>query len=89
MGSLFISSEWLIESKAFSRSKKILPTITLLFKAFKMSCVNLNIASSLEKLFLKPNCCAFSKLLFKYSINLLYKTFSNTFENEVSIDIGL
>ena len=62
-GSLFINSEWLIESKAFSRLKNMLPTIILLFNAFKISCVKLNIALSVDKFLLKLNCCGFDKLL--------------------------
>ena len=51
----------------------MLPTIILLFNAFKISCVKLNIAFSVDKFLLKPNCWGFNKLLiFRWSINLLY-----------------
>jgi len=55
-GVIFINNEWSTESKAFAISKKILPTNVWLFKAFRISGVNLNISSSVEYLFLKLNC---------------------------------
>jgi hypothetical protein len=67
----------------------MLPTIISLFNAFRISCVKLNIAFSVDKFLLKPNCWGFNRLLlFKWSINLLYRAFSITFENDVNNDIG-
>ena len=60
------------------------------FTPFKISCVNLNMASSVANLFLKPNCCPTNiLLLFICSITLIYKAFSKTFEKEINSNIGL
>ena len=60
---------WFKQSKAFSRSKKIPPTISLLFSAFKVSLINLYMASFVVELGLNPNCsCARILCLFNIII---------------------
>ena len=85
---LIMNDLW--NQKPFPSQKKILHTTALLFKALKISCVNLNMASSVADPFLKPNCCPNNILLLLVcSVSLLYKAFSKTFERGVNSDMGL
>jgi len=47
---------WLTQSKAFSKSQKMPPSMSLLFKATKISLVSLYIALLVADLVLRPNC---------------------------------
>jgi hypothetical protein len=70
----------------FSKSKNIPPN--LLFKAFKILCIILYEAISIEECDQKPN-CSLTRLLFIRLSSLLYIIFSSTLENKAIIEIGL
>jgi hypothetical protein len=66
------------------------PIVSLLFKAFKISFNNLNMALSVEEFDLKPH-CSFDKmlLLVKFCGSLVNINFTETLEKEGNEDIGL
>jgi hypothetical protein len=72
------------------RSQDSPPTCILLLRALKFSYVKVDIASSVERFFLNPN-CSHARMLFKFKklLTVLYITFSNILENAVSNEIGL
>jgi hypothetical protein len=76
--------------KGLFKVTKIPPITLLLFKAFRISLVNLYMALSADDLVLKPNYSSAKILfLFRWSRIWIFITFSSTLENEVASDIGL
>jgi hypothetical protein len=47
---------WLMQSKAFSRSQNMLPTVFLLFGASSIALIKLKLAFAVDDFVLKQNC---------------------------------
>jgi len=79
-----------MQSKAFSRSQKMPPTMSFLFKSFRITLVNTYMALFLVYLVLKQNCSSANILFLLLCSQIwIYTPLSSTLENEVRIDIGL